>query len=76
VAKVTVQFTDELDDVLSELAQCRGLAKTQVLRRAVLLMNYLDKAAADGADLVLRDRATGYERQLVMESGIQRVIAQ
>lgn len=71
MAKVTVQFTDQLDDVLAELAQCRGLAKTQVLRRAVLLMSYLDKATADGADLVLRDRATGCERQLVMESSIQ-----
>lgn len=71
MAKVTVQFTSELDDVLADLAQCRGLAKTQVLRRAVLLMSYLDRAAAEGADLVLRDRATGQERQLVMESNIQ-----
>lgn len=71
MAKVTVQFTDELDDVLSDLAQCRGLAKTQVLRRAVLLMSYLDKATAEGVDLVLRDRVTGQERHLVMESSIQ-----
>lgn len=71
MAKVTVLFTDELGDVLAELAQCRGLAKTQVLRRAVLLMSYLDKVTADGADLILKDRATGQERQLVMESSLQ-----
>lgn len=71
MAKVTVQFSDELDGILSELAECRGLAKTQVLRRAVLLMKYLDKASAEGADLVLRDRESGRERQLVMESSIQ-----
>jgi len=71
MTKLTVQFTDEMDDVLEELAQSRGLAKTQVLRRAVLLMRYLDEASAAGTDLVLRDRATGQERQLVLESNIQ-----
>jgi predicted transcriptional regulator len=71
MTKLTVQFTDEMDEVLGELAEARGLAKTQVLRRAVLLMRYLDEASAAGTDLVLRDRATGAERQLVLESSIR-----
>jgi hypothetical protein len=71
MSKLTVQFTDEMDEVIEELAEARGLPKTQVLRRAVLLMRYLDTAAATGQDLVLRDRATGQERQLVLESSIQ-----
>ena len=71
MTKLTVQFTDEMDEVLEELADARGLAKTQVLRRAVLLMRYLDQASAAGKDLVLRDRATWEEQQLVLESSLQ-----
>jgi predicted transcriptional regulator len=71
MSKLTVQFTDELDAVIGELAEARGLAKTQVLRHAVLLMRYLDQATASGTDLVLRNRATGEERQLVLESSLR-----
>ena len=67
MTKLSVHFSDEMDEVLTELAESRGLAKAQVMRRAVLLMRYLDEASAAGADLVLRDRATGQERQLVLE---------
>jgi predicted transcriptional regulator len=70
VTKLTVQFTDELDQVLEDLAEARGLPKTQVLRRAVLLMRYLDEAAAQGADLVLRDKE-GNEQRLVLESNFK-----
>jgi predicted transcriptional regulator len=73
MTKLTVQFTGEMDEVLGELAEARGLPKTQVLRRAVLLMRYLDEAAAAGADLVLRDRVTGDEQKLVLESSMQRL---
>jgi hypothetical protein len=71
MTKLTVQFTGEMDEVIEELAEARGLPKTQVLRRAVLLMRYLDEAAAAGKDVVLRDRATGGEQQLVFESSLQ-----
>ena len=71
MTKLTVQFTDDMDEVLEELAESRGLGKTQVLRRAVLLMKYLDEAAASGTDLVLRDRVTGQEKQLLLETSIR-----
>jgi predicted transcriptional regulator len=71
MSKLTVQFTDKMDEVLEELARARDVPKAQVLRRAVLLMRYLDEAAAAGTDLVLRDRATGQERQLVLESSMR-----
>jgi hypothetical protein len=70
VTKLTVQFTDEMDQVIEDLAEARGLAKTQVLRRAVLLMRYLDEAAAQGADLVLRDK-DGNEQRIVLESNFK-----
>lgn len=71
MTKLTVQFTDEMDEVIEELAQTRGLAKTQVLRRAVLLMRYLDEASVAGKELILRDRSTGQEQQLVLESSLR-----
>jgi predicted transcriptional regulator len=71
MTKLTVQFTDEMDQVLEELARARDVPKAQVLRRAVLLMRYLDEASAAGKDLVLIDRVTGQERQLVLESSIR-----
>lgn len=71
MTKLTVQFTDEMDEILAELAESRGLAKAQVLRRAILLMRYLDQASAAGTDLVLRDRVTGGERHLLLESNMR-----
>jgi predicted transcriptional regulator len=68
MSKLTVQMSDEMNDVLGELADSRGLAKTQVLRRAVALMKYLDDASNDGRELLLRNPETGEEQQLVLES--------
>lgn len=70
MSKLTVQLTDEMDEVIDELAEVRSLPKTQVMRRAVLLMKYLDDAAKSGQDIVLRDRQSGQERQLVLESSL------
>ena len=70
MSKLTVKLTDEMDEVIDELAEVRALPKTQVMRRAVLLMKYLDDAAKAGQDIVLRDRVSGQERQLVLESSL------
>lgn len=67
MAKLTVQMSSDMESVLETLCDARGLPKTQVLRDAVRLMKFLDDAAVD-ADLVLRSRNDGSERQLVLES--------
>ena len=71
MSKLTVQLTTEMNDVLGQLAEARGLPKTQVLRDAVRLMKYLDDAVKDDADLVIRRRNDGTERQIVLESQLR-----
>lgn len=68
MAKVTVEMTDEMNDVLGEVARRRGVPKTAALRRAVALLTYLDEANERGEQLVLRDPKTGKETQIVFES--------
>lgn len=67
MSKLTVQMSDEMDQLLMELSDERGLPKTQVLRDAVRLMKYLDDAAGNDQDIVLRHRGTGAERQILLE---------
>jgi len=68
MAKVTVEMTDEMNDVLGEVARRRGVPKTAALRRAVALLTYLDDANERGEQIVLRNPNTGSETQIVFES--------
>lgn len=68
MAKVTVQMTDEMNDILSQVARRRGVPKTAALRRAVALLRYLDEADERGEQIVLRDPTTKAETQIVFES--------
>jgi hypothetical protein len=40
--KLTVEFTDKMNEVLAQLAKEKGTTKVDVLRRAVALYRYLD----------------------------------
>jgi predicted transcriptional regulator len=68
MAKVTVQMTDEMNEILREVARRRGVPKTAALRRAVALLKYLDEASERGEEVVLRNPETHAERQIVFES--------
>ena len=68
MSKLTLQLSPDMDLVLDQLAARRGMKKSQALRRAMLVMQYLDEQIADGKDVVLRDRETGHDAQLVLES--------
>jgi len=46
VAKLTVEFSDDLSRVLNELSDKKGVSKVDVLRRAIALYNYVDKQVA------------------------------
>lgn len=71
MSKLTVQLNADMAEMLDQLADSRGLPKTQVMRDAVKLMKYLDDAVADHSDLVLRRRQDGSEMQIVLESQIR-----
>lgn len=68
MSKLTLQLSPEMDRVLDQLADSRQLPKAQILRRAMLLMQFLDDQVADDQDIVLRDRRTGETSRLVFES--------
>lgn len=70
--KLTLQLTPEMEEVLDDLVATRGMPKSQVLRRAVLLMKYLDEQAADNKDILVRDNETGTAERLVLESQMTR----
>jgi hypothetical protein len=75
MSKLTVQLSDEMDEVVGDLAEQRGVPKTQVLRNAVLLMKYLDDAVAGGSKIELVNDNKGTRDRLVMESQIVGVPA-
>jgi hypothetical protein len=68
MSKLTLEVSDEMNEVLAEMASMRHVPKTQVLRRAVGLMRFLDEAIANNEEIVLRDKTTMHERRLVLES--------
>lgn len=65
--KYTIEMNAEMDELLSELASERGLPKSQVIRRAIGLLDYLDDVA-DSHDIILRSKTDRSEQRLVMES--------
>lgn len=42
MSKLTVQLSGDLDSVLGDLAKKQGIPKTQVIRRSIALMKYLE----------------------------------
>lgn len=59
--KLTVEFNDAMNEVLTNLAEKKGLTKVDVLRRAVALYNYAEREAAQDKDVrlaITKDGAT------------------
>jgi predicted transcriptional regulator len=46
--KFTVEFNDDIDLLLGNLADKQGLSKAQAIRRAIILMDFFDKEAEKG----------------------------
>jgi predicted transcriptional regulator len=47
MGKLTVQLSGELDSVLDDLAKSQGIPKTQVIRRSIALMKYLNEETSE-----------------------------
>ncbi len=47
MSKLTVQLSGDLDSVLGDLAKSQGIPKTQVIRRSIALMKYLEDETGD-----------------------------
>jgi len=63
--KMTLQISPEMDAILEQLAAERDIPKSQVIRRAVLLLNYLD---SDDKEVSVTERGSGKVSTVVFES--------
>ncbi len=54
--KLIVEFSEELDKVIGALAAQQGVPKTQVIRRAVSLLKYVDDQRREGHKLAIADK--------------------
>ena len=48
MAKLTIQFGEQMDKLLEELAREKGLTKAEILRRALVIYRYVDDETKDG----------------------------
>jgi len=70
--KLTLQVTPEMDAILEELASNRDIPKAQLIRRAVLMMKFLD---SEDKEISVTDKRTGRTSTLVFESQMDTQIA-
>ena len=56
--KISVNLSDEVLVALRELAARNDVTMTEVLRRAISILKFLQDAQGDGKDLLLRDPQT------------------
>lgn len=64
--KLTVEFSPAMDQIITDLADGRGMSKVEVLRRAVALYKYLDKELADGSKQVAITKGDQVLKELVL----------
>lgn len=65
--KLTVNLTEEIVDVLRELAQRDGTTMTEILRRAIAVQKYLADEQADGKKVIIEDPDNNTSRQLIIK---------
>lgn len=75
MSKLTLQLSPELESILDEYAEDHDVSKSHIIRRALMLLNYLEEQIDDNRDLLLRDRTSGDIREVVLEGSMERAIA-
>jgi predicted transcriptional regulator len=63
--KVTVNLSQEVVDILKELAKRDGTTMTEVLKRAIATQKFLTDQQAEGKKLIIEDPKEHTTRQLV-----------
>jgi predicted transcriptional regulator len=64
--KLTVEFSDKMNEILEQLAQEKDTSKVEVLRRAVALYKYLDSEQQDESNRVSITRDGKAVKDIVM----------
>ncbi len=67
MARLTIQFPEKTDEILSYLATKQNISKTEVLRRALSLYKYLDREARDkGYKVTIADENDKVLKEIVL----------
>ena len=67
MARLTIQFPEKTDEILSYLAAKQNISKTEVLRRALSLYKYLDREARDkGYKVTIADENDKVLKEIVL----------
>ncbi|MFC7529905.1 ribbon-helix-helix protein, CopG family [Actinoplanes sp. GCM10030250] len=65
--KISVNLSDEVLGALREMADRDNITMTEVLRRAISTLKFLDDSRRDGKALLLRDEKTQEMERIVFQ---------
>jgi predicted transcriptional regulator len=54
--KFIVEFSEELDEMIDKLARKQDLPKTQVVKQALSLLNYIEDQRTEGHRFTIEDK--------------------
>jgi predicted transcriptional regulator len=66
--RVTVDLSDQMDGLVSKLAQDQNVPKAQVIRRAVALLSYLQDEQEKGGQVLIKNNDR--EKEVVFHSSV------
>lgn len=66
-----LETSKTMDRILDELGEPRNLDRTQVLRRAILLLAFLDGEVEAGKEVIIYNSKTGTADKLLIEGEIE-----
>lgn len=65
MSKTTVQLSGDLDKILSDLSKEQGVPKTQVIRRSLALLKYLEDERRSGGKVAITDQDGKVVKEIV-----------
>lgn len=65
MAKINLEFTDQASQEIQALADAKGTSKSEIIRKALNLYSYVEKAARNGEKLILENPATHDRKEVV-----------
>ena len=63
--KISVNLSDEVVEILREMAARENVTMTEILRRAISTQKFLEDAKAEGKTILLRDETTKEIERLI-----------
>jgi predicted transcriptional regulator len=66
MARFTVQFDDEIEKILSDLAKTRKTTKAEILRRALASYSFLDKERQNKKKIIIMDDTDQIIKEVIL----------